>query len=239
MRPAAAIASASLLSAALLCPAAPARAQYNVALGGYAYYAGGMYGAWRRPAPALFGYGAFPYRGLHPYDAYYLTPNMIVVPQTAGAPGWVGFYGRELIFGPNTLDQLPSFGSPSAGGPYSGRAEESGNYPGYQWQVPPEFLPTGTVVLQIDPPEALLYIDEIPLGRAREFAAPGAELRLLAGTYLLEVWKYGYGTFAANLEVKAGETLRIEEALPKVEVAVPDMYPERPIATSPGAPEKR
>lgn len=93
--------------------------------------------------------------------------------------------------------------------------------------------PWGAVVLRIDPPDALLYVDGNPIGSAASFMRAGAELLAPPGKLFIEAWKADHRPFAVEIEVRTGERSTVEHQLkpgpgPTDPARAPSRRPGRP-----------
>jgi hypothetical protein len=79
----------------------------------------------------------------------------------------------------------------------------------------------GRVSLDIEPRDARLYLNGKLLGTAASFARRGADLRLPAGSYQLEIQARGHIPLGMGLEVKPGEIIRVDEELERMSSAKP------------------
>jgi hypothetical protein len=69
------------------------------------------------------------------------------------------------------------------------------------------------VTLAITPGDASLYLDGNPIGSASSFARRGALLLVPAGSYRLEAWSRDDRLLALDLEVRPGQSVKIQRKL--------------------------
>lgn len=75
---------------------------------------------------------------------------------------------------------------------------------------------TATLSLQVDPADALVLVDGVPVPAL----ATGEAVRLLAGRRTVEVRRPGYATFAAEAELRAGRNESLEAILERTSATV-------------------
>lgn len=80
--------------------------------------------------------------------------------------------------------------------------------------APPPVVDTATVdsavlVLEIDPADAVVYLDGRLIGSAASLGAHGGKLTVAAGTHSLEVVRPGYANYTTSVDAVAGKSLTI------------------------------
>ena len=66
------------------------------------------------------------------------------------------------------------------------------------------------LIFQVDPPQALVYIDGILIGSAGDFATERDRYTILAGRHDLRIDQSGYKPFHTEMEVVANRTLHLD-----------------------------
>ena len=180
------------------------------------------HGGWYQPRSYYY----YPFAGFGPYGLYswhYGSPYPTAYPYSY-------YYGPPPIITPDAR-----FGTLDVRGvgfrliywwrPYSGsdsyeltQAQARGWQRGYQAAREEERLRAlerlwASVIVRVEPRQAALYLDGNLIGTAADFTRSGAVLRLPPGKYLLEAASPGYRSIGLELNLRPGESVRVDRTL--------------------------
>jgi hypothetical protein len=136
-------------------------------------------------------------------------------PHTWGPdPGTViydGYYPPYIIYPPYQRHGSPHYYHPPYPPPYFVYPPPyyEPETPWYKDEMP---IPAGRVVLLVDPLDAEVFVNGLPLGRNNDLSF---EAGLLQGNYEVEVKADGYQTQRRKVEIRGGEIIRLTIRLDK------------------------